>query len=55
MSIEILRYKLTNKDKKLVLVLEKIIRGMISSVMGDKYVESDGEKLFYKSASSLYC
>ena len=31
----------TLQDKDLILLIENIIRGGISSVMGDRYVESD--------------
>ena len=53
--------KLTNikldfiKDKELLLLLENHIRGVISSVMGPRYIESDeNTKLLYIDASNLY-
>ena len=44
----------TLQDKDLILLLEKIIRGGISSVMGDRYVKSDEDKKIYMNATSLY-
>ena len=42
-------------DKKLLLLLEKTIRGGISSVMGPRYIESDeNTKLLYIDAKILY-
>ena len=53
--------KLTNikldfiKDKELVLLLENNIRGGISSVMGDRHVQSDENKqILYIDANNLY-
>ena len=34
----------TLQDKDTILLLEKSIRGCISSVMGDRYVQSDDNK-----------
>ena len=34
------------QDKDMILLLENNIRGGISSVMGDRYVESDENELF---------
>ena len=43
------------KDKDLLLLLENIIRGGISSVMGDRFVESNENKQFsYIDANNLY-
>ena len=43
------------KDKELLLLLEKIIRGGISSVMGPRYIESDeNTKLLYIDANNPY-
>ena len=54
-------FKLTNiklhftKDKESLLLLEHYIRGGISSVMGDHYIESDeNTKLLYIDANNLY-
>ena len=45
----------TLQDKDLILLLENIIRGGISSVMGDRYVKSDeNRKILYKDATNLY-
>ena len=45
----------TLQDKNLILTLENSIRGVISSVMGDRYVQSDdNKKIFYVEADSLY-
>ena len=45
----------TLQDKDLILLIENIIRGGISSVMGDRYVKSDeNKKLLYMDASNLY-
>ena len=39
----------------MILLLENNIRGRISSVMGDRYVESDeNEKILYVDANNLY-
>ena len=53
--------KLTNikldfiKDKELLLLLENNIRGGISSVMGDRHVQSDENKqILYIDANNLY-
>ena len=45
----------TLKDKDMILLLENNIRGGISSVMGDRYVQSDENKrIFYIDAKNLY-
>ena len=45
----------TLQDKDLILLIENIIRGGISSVMGDIYVKSDeNEKILYMDATNLY-
>ena len=45
----------TLQDKDLFLILEKTIRGGISSVVGNRYVKSDeNEKMKYMDAFSLY-
>ena len=45
----------TLQDKDMILVLENIIRGGISSVMGDRYVKSDdSKKILYIDANNLY-
>ena len=45
----------TLQDKDMILLLEKNIRGGISSVMGDRYVESDEDKkILYIDANNLY-
>ena len=45
----------TLQDKDLILLLENNIRGGISSVMGDRYVESDENKeIIYMDATNLY-
>ena len=45
----------TLQDKDLILTLENIIRGGISSVMGDRYVESDeNKKIIYIDSTNLY-
>ena len=53
--------KLTNikldyiKDKEILLLLENNIRGGISSVMGDRFVESSQNKqILYIDANNLY-
>ena len=39
----------------MILLLENIIRGGISSVMGDRYIKSDdNKKLLYIEANNLY-
>ena len=43
------------KDKDLILVKENNIRGGISSVMGDRYVQADeNEKILYVDANKMY-
>ena len=45
----------TLQDKDLILFLENNIRGGISSVMGDRYKQSDeNKKIFYIDATNLY-
>ena len=45
----------TLKDKDMILLLENNIRGGISSVMGDRYVQSDeNKKILYVDANNLY-
>ena len=45
----------TKQDKDLILLIENIIRGGISSVMGDRYVKSDDKKtIIYMDATNLY-
>ena len=45
----------TLQDKDLILLLENIIRGGISSVMGDGYVKSDeNSTVLYMNATNLY-
>ena len=45
----------TLQDKDLILLIEKNIRGGISSVMGDRYVKSDeNNKIIYADATNLY-
>ena len=45
----------TLQDKDLILLLENNIRGGITSVMGDRYVKSDGNnKVIYADATNLY-
>ena len=45
----------TLQDKDLILLLKNIIRGGISSVMGDRYVKSDESKnILYMDATNLY-
>ena len=42
-------------DKDMILLLEKDIRGGLSSVMGDRYVKSDeNKKILYDDANNLY-
>ena len=36
----------TIQDKNLILLSENILRGGISSVMGDRYEQSDEKKIF---------
>ena len=45
----------TLQDKDIILTLENIIRGGISSVMGDRYLESDEiKKIIYMDSTNLY-
>ena len=45
----------TPQDKDLILLIDNIIRGGISSVMGDRYVKSDeNKKILYMAATNLY-
>ena len=45
----------THQDKYMFLLLENIIRGGISSVLGDRYVKTDDNKsLMYIAAINLY-
>ena len=45
----------TLQDRDMILLVENIIRGGISSVMGDRYVQSDeNKKKFYVDANKLY-
>ena len=45
----------TLQDEDMNLLLENIIRGGLSSVMGDRYVKSDGnKKILCKDANNLY-
>ena len=45
----------TLQDKDMILLLEYKIRGGISSVMGDRYIKSDGnKKVLYFDANNLY-
>ena len=45
----------TLQDKDLIQTLENIIRGGISSVMGDRYLKSDeSKKKVYMDATTLY-
>ena len=45
----------TLQDKDMILLLENIIRGCISSVMGDRYIKSDdNKKILYIDANNLY-
>ena len=44
----------TLQDKYMILLLEKNIRGGVSSVMGDRYVVSDEKKILYVDANILY-
>ena len=45
----------TLRDKELILLLEKNIRGGISSVMGDRYEKMDGyETTLYVDSTNLY-
>ena len=54
-----LKYTGTNlqtlRDKDMILLLENNIRGCISSVMGDRYIQSDeNKKISYIHATNLY-
>ena len=45
----------TLQDKDIILLLEDIMRGGISSVMGDRYIKSDRNKMIlYIDANNLY-
>ena len=45
----------TLQDKDMILLLENNIRGGISSVMGDRYIQSDeNKKILYMDATNLY-
>ena len=45
----------TLQDKDMILLLENNIRGVISSVMGDRYFKStDNKKILYKDCTNLY-
>ena len=45
----------TLRNKVLILLMENIIRGGISSVMGDRFVKSDeNKKILYMDATNLY-
>ena len=45
----------TFQDENLILTLENNIRGGISAVMGDRYVQSDeNKKILYRDATNLY-
>ena len=45
----------TLQDKDLILLIENNIRGGISSVMGDRYMQSDeNKKIIYVNANNLY-
>ena len=45
----------TLQDKGLILTLENIIRGSVSSVMGDRHVKSDENKtIVYADSTILY-
>ena len=45
----------TLQDKDMILLLENNIRGGMSSVMGNRYIESDeNKKILYKDANNLY-
>ena len=43
----------TLQYKDLILTLENNIRGVISSVMGDRYVKSDEKKILYSDSTNL--
>ena len=45
----------TLQDKDMILLLENIIRGGISSIMGDRYIKSnENKKILYIDAKNLY-
>ena len=45
----------TLQNKNMILLLENIFRGGISSIIGDRYVKSDeNKKILYINANSLY-
>ena len=45
----------TLQDKDMILLLENMIRGGISSVMGDRYIKSDeNKKILFVDANNLY-
>ena len=44
----------TLQDKDLILKLEIIIRGGISSITGDRYVKSDEKKIIYNDVNISY-
>ena len=45
----------TLQDKDWILLLENIIRGGVSSVLGDRYIQSDeNKKILYVDANNLY-
>ena len=45
----------TLQDKDMILIIESIIKGGISSVMGDRYAKSDeNKKILYNDAKNLY-
>ena len=45
----------TLQDKDLILILKNIIRGGMSSVMGDRYVKSDdNNRILYQEATNIY-
>ena len=45
----------TLQDKDMILLIENNLRGGMSSVMGDRYVKSDGDKkILYVDADNLY-
>ena len=45
----------TLQDKDMILLLENIIRGGVSPVMGDRYIKSDdNKKILYIDANNLY-
>ena len=45
----------TLQDKDMILLIQKNIRGGVSSVMGDRYIKSDeNKKILYIDANNLY-